>query len=107
MPLILALLAVASAMLLADAALAQEPVVGGAPTAWQVNFQPAASPVAEMIESLHDLLLFITVAISVSRIYAGTQGRTPASAFVLRATRCRPGAPTTACSRSPGPRFRC
>jgi cytochrome c oxidase subunit II len=64
MPLILALLAVASAMLLPDAALAQEPVVGGAPTAWQVNFQPAASPVAQMIESLHDLLLFITVAIT-------------------------------------------
>jgi cytochrome c oxidase subunit 2 len=65
MPLILALLMIASAMLLQDSALAQEPVVGGAPTAWQVNFQPAASPVAEMIESLHDLLLFITVAISV------------------------------------------
>jgi cytochrome c oxidase subunit II len=64
MPLILALLAVASAMLLPDAALAQEPVVGGAPTAWQVNFQPAASPVAQMIVSLHDLLLFITVAIT-------------------------------------------
>jgi cytochrome c oxidase subunit II len=64
MPLILALLAVASAMLLPDAALAQEPVVGGAPTGWQVNFQPAASPVAQMIVSLHDLLLFITVAIT-------------------------------------------
>jgi cytochrome c oxidase subunit 2 len=64
MPLILALLMIASAMLLQDSALAQEPVVGGAPTAWQVNFQPAASPVAQMIESLHDLLLFITVAIT-------------------------------------------
>jgi cytochrome c oxidase subunit 2 len=39
--------------------------VGGQPTAWQLNFQAAASPVAEQIESLHDLLLFITVAISV------------------------------------------
>ena len=65
MPRILPLLAVAAAMLLVDAPRAQEPVVGGAPTAWQVNFQPAASPVAEMIVSLHDLLLFITVAISV------------------------------------------
>ena len=55
----------ASALLIDGAALAQEPVVGGAPTAWQLNFQPPASPVAEMIESLHDLLLFITVAISV------------------------------------------
>ncbi len=64
MPLILALLMVASALLSAGAALAQEPVVGGAPTAWQLNFQPAASPVAEMIVSLHDLLLFITVAIT-------------------------------------------
>lgn len=65
MPVILPLLMVASALLMGGAALAQEPIVGGAPTAWQVNFQPAASPVAEMIESLHDLLLFITVAISV------------------------------------------
>jgi cytochrome c oxidase subunit II len=64
MPLILALLMVASALLSDGAALAQEPVVGGAPTAWQLNFQPAASPVAEMIVSLHDLLLFITVAIT-------------------------------------------
>ena len=36
----------------------------GAPEPWQLNFQPAASPVMEMIESLHDLLLFIIVAIS-------------------------------------------
>jgi cytochrome c oxidase subunit II len=64
MALILALLMVASALLSDGAALAQEPVVGGAPTAWQLNFQPAASPVAEMIVSLHDLLLFITVAIT-------------------------------------------
>ena len=64
MPVILPLLMVASALLMGGAALAQEPIVGGAPTAWQVNFQPAASPVAEMIESLHDLLLFITIAIS-------------------------------------------
>jgi cytochrome c oxidase subunit 2 len=64
MPVILPLLMVASALLIDGAALAQEPIVGGAPTAWQVNFQPPASPVAEMIRSLHDLLLFITVAIS-------------------------------------------
>ena len=64
MPLILPLLMAASVLLIDGAALAQDPIVGGAPTAWQVNFQPAASPVAEMIESLHDLLLFITVAIS-------------------------------------------
>jgi cytochrome c oxidase subunit 2 len=64
MPLILPLLMIASVLLIEGAALAQEPITGGAPTAWQVNFQPAASPVAAMIESLHDLLLFITVAIS-------------------------------------------
>ncbi|HEX6115359.1 MAG TPA: cytochrome c oxidase subunit II [Geminicoccaceae bacterium] len=58
-------------LLLDGAALAQAvgpdtpAAVGGQPTAWQLNFQPAASPVAERIESLHDLLLFITVAISV------------------------------------------
>jgi cytochrome c oxidase subunit II len=51
-------------LLLSGGALAQEPIVGGAPTAWQLNFQAPASPVAEMIVSLHDLLLFITVAIS-------------------------------------------
>ena len=64
MPVILPLLMVASALLIDGAALAQEPIVGGVPTAWQVNFQPPATPVAEMIRSLHDLLLFITVAIS-------------------------------------------
>jgi cytochrome c oxidase subunit II len=64
MPLILPLLMLASALLLSGGALAQEPIVGGAPTAWQLNFQAPASPVAEMIVSLHDLLLFITVAIS-------------------------------------------
>jgi cytochrome c oxidase subunit 2 len=64
MPLILPLLMLAPALLLGDAALAQEPIVGGAPTAWQLNFQAPASPVAEMIVSLHDLLLFITIAIS-------------------------------------------
>jgi cytochrome c oxidase subunit 2 len=65
MPLLLALLTVASVLLIDGAALAQEPIVGAGPTAWQMNFQRAASPVAEMIRSLHDLLLFITVAISV------------------------------------------
>jgi cytochrome c oxidase subunit II len=64
MPLILRSLMAASILLIDGAALAQEPIIGGAPTAWQLNFQPAASPVAEMIESLHDLLLFITIAIS-------------------------------------------
>jgi cytochrome c oxidase subunit II len=64
MPLVLHLLMLASALLLGDAAVAQDPIVGGAPTAWQLNFQAPASPVAEMIVSLHDLLLFITVAIS-------------------------------------------
>jgi cytochrome c oxidase subunit 2 len=64
MPLILPLLMLVSALLLSGGALAQEPIVGGAPTAWQLNFQAPASPVAEMIVSLHDLLLFITVAIS-------------------------------------------
>jgi cytochrome c oxidase subunit 2 len=51
-------------LLCAGAAWAQEPVVRGAPEPWQVNFQPAASPVMNMIESLHNLLLFIIVAIS-------------------------------------------
>ena len=29
------------------------------PEPWQLNFQPAASPVMEQVESLHDLLLWI------------------------------------------------
>src|SRR5690606_10364329 len=70
MPLFLPLLLFASLLLMDGTALAQgteaaAPVIGGAPTAWQINFQPAASPVAERIEALHDLLLFVTVAISV------------------------------------------
>jgi cytochrome c oxidase subunit 2 len=71
MPVFLPLLLVASLLLPESAALAQAvgpdtpAAVGGQPTAWQLNFQPAASPVAERIEDLHDLLLFITVAISV------------------------------------------
>ena len=71
MPVFLPLLVLASMLLLDGAALAQAvgpdtpAAVGGQPTAWQLNFQPAASPVAERIESLHDLLLFIKVAISV------------------------------------------
>jgi cytochrome c oxidase subunit II len=71
MPVFLPLLLVASLLLPEGAALAQAvgpdtpAAVGGQPTAWQLNFQPAASPVAERIEDLHDLLLFITVAISV------------------------------------------
>jgi cytochrome c oxidase subunit II len=64
MPVILSLLIGASALLTAGAGLAQEPMVRGAPKPWQMNFQPAASPVMDMIESLHNLLLFIIVAIS-------------------------------------------
>ena len=45
-------------------ALAQAPAIGGAPQGWQLNFQPPASPSAEGIESLHDLLLIITIVIS-------------------------------------------
>jgi cytochrome c oxidase subunit II len=51
-------------LLCAGAAWAQKPVVRGTPEPWQMNFQPAASPVMNMIESLHNLLLFIIVAIS-------------------------------------------
>lgn len=65
MPVFLPLLMVASLLLMDGAALAQESVVRGAPTDWQLNFQPAESPVMERIEALHDLLLFIIVAISV------------------------------------------
>jgi cytochrome c oxidase subunit 2 len=71
MPLFLPLLLVASLLLPEGAALAQAvgpdtpAAVGGQPTAWQLNFQAPASPVAERIEDLHDLLLFITIAISV------------------------------------------
>jgi cytochrome c oxidase subunit 2 len=64
MPVILARLLATVTLLGAGAAWAQEPVVRGAPVPWQLNFQPAASPVMDMIESLHDLLLFIIVAIS-------------------------------------------
>ena len=71
MPVFLPLLLLASLLLPESGPLAQAvgpetpAAVGGQPTAWQLNFQPAASPVAERIEDLHDLLLFITVAISV------------------------------------------
>jgi cytochrome c oxidase subunit II len=64
MRVILPRLMTAATLLCAGAAWAQEPVVRGAPEPWQVNFQPAASPVMNMIESLHNLLLFIIVAIS-------------------------------------------
>jgi cytochrome c oxidase subunit II len=64
MPVILPRLMAAATLLWAGAAWAQESRVRGAPEPWQLNFQPAASPVMEMIESLHDLLLFIIVAIS-------------------------------------------
>jgi cytochrome c oxidase subunit II len=65
MPVILPRLMPALTLLCAGAAWAQEAPIRGAPVPWQLNFQPAASPVMEMIESLHDLLLFITAAISV------------------------------------------
>jgi cytochrome c oxidase subunit II len=71
MPVFLPLLLLLWLLLPEGAALAQAvgpdtpAAVGGQPTAWQLNFQAAASPVAERIEDLHDLLLFITVAISV------------------------------------------
>jgi cytochrome c oxidase subunit II len=64
MRVILPRLMTAATLLCAGAAWAQEPVVRGAPEPWQMNFQPAASPVMNMIESLHNLLLFIIVAIS-------------------------------------------
>jgi cytochrome c oxidase subunit II len=35
------------------------------PEPWQLNFQPAASPVMERVESLHDLLLWIITLISI------------------------------------------
>src|SRR6476659_9315562 len=37
---------------------------GGEPLPWQMNFQPAASPVMANIESFHTLLLYIITAIS-------------------------------------------
>ena len=49
MPVFLALLMALSMLLMDGVALAREPIVGGAPTAWQLNFQPPASPVAERI----------------------------------------------------------
>jgi cytochrome c oxidase subunit II len=64
MRVILPRLMTAATLLCAGAAWAQEPVVRGTPEPWQMNFQPAASPVMNMIESLHNLLLFIIVAIS-------------------------------------------
>ena len=36
----------------------------GKPVPWQLNFQPAASPVMENIESFHTLLLYIITLIS-------------------------------------------
>ena len=71
---------------------------------WQLNFQPAASPVMAMIESLHDLLLFIITAISVFVLgllaYACVRYRASRNQVASRRT-------PTACSRSPGPRSRC
>ena len=47
MPVILPRLMATVTLLWAGAAWAQEPVVRGAPHPWQMNFQPAASPVME------------------------------------------------------------
>jgi cytochrome c oxidase subunit II len=39
--------------------------IAAQPEPWQLNFQPAASPVMEQVESLHDLLLWIITLISI------------------------------------------
>jgi len=39
--------------------------VAAQPEPWQLGFQPAASPVMEQLESLHDLLLWIITLISI------------------------------------------
>jgi cytochrome c oxidase subunit 2 len=39
--------------------------IAAQPEPWQLNFQPAASPVMERVESLHDLLLWIISLISI------------------------------------------
>jgi cytochrome c oxidase subunit 2 len=39
--------------------------IAAQPEPWQLNFQPAASPVMERVESLHDLLLWIIALISI------------------------------------------
>jgi cytochrome c oxidase subunit II len=39
--------------------------IAAQPEPWQLNFQPAASPVMERVESLHDLLLWIITLISI------------------------------------------
>ena len=50
---------VPAAVLAADAAWAAQPVP------WQLNLQPAATPIMERVDAFHDLLLWIIVAISV------------------------------------------
>ena len=104
MPVILPRLMAAVTLLCAGAAWAQDAPVRGAPVPWQLNFQPAASPVMAMIESLHDLLLWIITAISVFVLgllaYACLRFPEPQSGAVATL-------PQHACSRSPGPRSRC
>ncbi len=39
--------------------------IAAQPEPWQLNFQPAASPVMEQVESLHDLLLWIITLVSI------------------------------------------
>lgn len=46
-------------------ALGSGEAVAAQPVPWQLNFQPAASPVMERLEGLHDLLLWIITLISV------------------------------------------
>lgn len=54
--------AAAIALLLGTAALAAAPT--GKPEPWQLDFQPAASPVMENIEDFHRLLVWLITAIS-------------------------------------------
>jgi cytochrome c oxidase subunit II len=59
-PILLCVLITASVLLLASGA-----AVAAQPEPWQLGFQPAATPVMERIVSLHDLLLWIIVLISI------------------------------------------
>lgn len=47
------------------AALAADAARAAQPTPWQLNLQPAATPIMERVDAFHDLLLWIIVAISV------------------------------------------
>jgi cytochrome c oxidase subunit II len=59
-PILLCVLITASILLLANGA-----AVAAQPEPWQLGFQPAATPVMERIASLHDLLLWIIILISI------------------------------------------